>query len=89
MRSVLDTLTEQYKAEKQAAYIQRVFKDAIATMDWDERVRFMRGAMKRLGPFLPPELRDQRPERFVRSYETIVRAYVKSLDKVSQLLRSM
>ena len=89
MRSILDTLTEQYKAEKQAAYIQRIFKDAIAVMEWDQRVKFMRGAMKRLGSFLPPELKNMPPERFVGSYETIVRAYVESLDKVNQLLRTM
>ena len=58
-------------------------------MDWNERVRFMRGAMKRLGPFLPDELKDEPPERFVRSYEIIVRAYVSSIDKVKELLRSM
>jgi len=89
MRSILDAITEQYKAEKQAAYIQRIFKDAIAVMEWDERVKFMRGAMKRLGSFLPPELKNMPPERFVGSYETIVRAYVESSDKVNQLLRTM
>jgi len=89
MRSILDTLTEQYKAEKQGIYIQRVFKDAINSMEWDERVKFIRGAMKRLELFLPEEFKDEPPERFVRSYETIVRAYVSSLDKVKQLLRRM
>lgn len=89
MRSILDGFTEQYKAEKQVAYVQRVFKDAIASMDWDARVRFMSGAMKRLGPFLPSELRNEPPERFVRSYEAIVRAYVESIDGVGRLLRTL
>jgi hypothetical protein len=82
MRSVLDALTEQFKAERQATYVQRVFKEAIAALDWDERVTFMRGAMKRLGPFLPSELKNEPPERFARSCEAIVHAYVQSLDKI-------
>ena len=88
MRSVLDAVTEEYKAEKQAAHIQRIFKDAVNVMDWNEQVRFVHGAMKRLEPFLPPDLRNQPPERFTGNYETIVKAYVKSFDKVNQLLRT-
>ena len=89
MRLVLDQVTEQYKSQKQAEYIQRVFKDAVSAMDWNGRVDFMRGAMKRLANFLPPELRDQPPQRFVRNFEAIVQAYVGSLDKVKQFLRTM
>jgi hypothetical protein len=89
MRSILDVFTEQYKAERQVAYIRLVFKDTIDSMDWDARVRFMSGAMKRLGPFLPCELRNEHPERFIRNYEAIVRAYVESVDSVGRLLRTL
>ena len=89
MRSALDRLTEQYRAERQAGYIQRVLKDAVDALDWQERVRFMQGALKRLGPFLPVELRDQPAERFVKNHEIIAQAYVESIDKVGRLLRSM
>lgn len=89
IRSVLDILTEQYKAEKRSAYVQRVFTDAIAVMEWDERVEFMRGAMKRLRPFLPQELRDEPAEKFVNNYEVIIQAYVNSRDTVNQLLRTI
>jgi hypothetical protein len=89
MPSVLNALTEHYKAERQTAYVKRVFKDAINAMDWDERVSFVRAAMKRLAPFLPSELRNESPERFVKQYEAIVLAYVKSLDHMNRLLRSM
>jgi hypothetical protein len=89
MRFILDVFTEQYKAENQVAYIQRVFKDTIDSMDWDARVRFMSGAVKRLGPFLPCELRNEPSERFVRNYEAMVRAYVESIDSVGRLLRTL
>jgi len=89
IRSVLDILTEQYKAERRSAYVQRVFADAIAAMEWDKRVDFMLGAMKRLRPFLPQELRDEPAEKFVGNYEAIIQAYVNSLDTVNQLLRTI
>jgi hypothetical protein len=89
LRTILDTLTEQYKAEKLAAHIERVFTDAIEALEWDERVEFMRGAMKRMGPLLSPELRSKSPEQFLRNVKPIVRMYVKSLDNVNKLLRTM
>jgi len=89
MRSILDALTERFKAERRAAYIQRVFRDALDASNWDESVRFMRGAMKRLGPFLPAELRNEPAERFAESWEAIVQAYVQSLDRIGQLLRTI
>lgn len=89
MPSVLNMLTEHYKAERKATYIKRVFKDGIDALDWEERVDFMRGAMKRMGPFLPEELRDQPPERFARDCEPIVRIFVESIDNIKQFVRTM
>ena len=89
MRSVLDVITEQLKSEEREEYIQRVFTDAINSFEWNERVSFMRGAMKRLLPFLPEDIRNEPPERFAKNYETIIRIYVKSMDEVNQLLHSI
>jgi hypothetical protein len=89
MRSVLDTVAEQCKRETYTEYVQCVFAQAVSGMKWGDRVQFMRAAMKRLGPVLPPELRDEPPERFVRQYEVIVRAYVESLDRLRELLQTL
>ena len=89
MRSILDTLTEQYKTEKQAEYVQRVLKDSVNSLDRRQRIKFIQAALKHLGPFLPPELKNEPPERFARNYETIIRVYVKSIDKINRLLRTM
>ena len=89
MRRILDALTEQYKNDQQAQFIQRIFKDALDGLDWDERVGFMQSILNRLGPNLPAEIRSQPPERFARHYEVIVQAYVTSWDSVNQLLRTM
>ena len=89
MKFILDAVTEQYKTEEHAKYILRVFKDAMSEMEWDEQVQFMRGAMKRLGPFLPVDLRDEPADRFTGNCEAVVRAYVQSVDRMGQLLRTM
>ena len=89
IRTILDALTEQYKAEKSQAHIELVFTDAIGALGWDERVRCIRGLIKRAGGSLPKEIRDEPPERFARNYKSLLRIYVKSFDNVEQLLRTM
>ena len=92
IRSILDLITERYKAQKQEAYINRVFKDAIADMDWQERIKCIRAVIKEVGRFLPEELKNQPPERFARSdetIETIIRTYVRCSDKFNQSLSRM
>ena len=92
IRHILDMLTDQYKAEKQDAYINRVLKDAIAGLDWQERVKCIRAIMKMIGPSLPEELKDQPPERFARNEETIgtmIQTYVKCRDNFNQALNRM
>jgi hypothetical protein len=92
IRSILDLITEQYKAQKQDAYIKRVFKDAIADMDWEERIKCIRAVIKEVGRFLPEELKNQPPERFARddeTIETIIRTYVRCSDKFNQSLSRM
>lgn len=92
IRSILDQITEHYKAHKQEAYINRVFKDAIADMDWQERVKSIRAVIKEIGRFLPEELKNQPPEKFARSDETIeiiIRTYVRCSDNFNQSLSRM
>lgn len=89
MRFVLDVMTEQLKSEKQGNHVHRVLKDAVDPLDWDDRVAFMAVLLDRIGPQLPPELRNRSPRVYARQYHTIVQAYVKSLDRVKDLLRTL
>ena len=89
LRSILDALTEQHKAEKKEAYIEMVFKDAIEALGWDEQLSCIRGLVKRAGQCLPEEFKNEPPERFAKNYNSILRTYVKSLDNVEQFLRTM
>jgi hypothetical protein len=89
LRSVLDAMTEQYKAERRAEYIEAFLEVATQGMDHTERVRFARGAMARLGPMLPAELRSEPPERFARHIAEIARAYAGSMASIERLLKTM
>ena len=89
MRSVLDAVAGQFRRGRYTDHVQKVFREAVSALDWGERVAFMRAVLKGLQPFLPPDLCDQPPERFVQQSEVIVQAYVASLDRLSQLLRTL
>lgn len=89
MRRVLDVMTEQMKSEQQAKHVQRVLVAALDPLDWDARVRFMGRLLERLKPHLPAELLRQPPARYARRWEVIAQAYVKSLDQVRELLRTL
>lgn len=86
LRFVLDVMTEHFKTSQQAKHVSRVCKAALEPQDWDERVRFMQAFLDRLGPDLPQEIRSQPPEWFAQHHEIIVQTYVRSLDRVKQLL---
>jgi len=89
LRSVLDTMTERYKAEKRAGHIRTFLQRALKGIDPTDQVRFARGAMERLGPMLPAELRRESPERFAKQIDQIARAYAKSVGSIERLLQAM
>ena len=89
MRYVLDMMADSHKCDGQTDYIRSVLKTALDSRDWDARVAFMTALMARLAPHLHPDLRSQPPERFAKRWELIVQAYVKSLDQVQSLLRTL
>lgn len=92
IRSILDILTEYRKAEKQDAYIDRVLKDVIPDMTLDERVKCIQAIMKKIGSFLPEDIKNQPPKKFARdndTLKTIILTYVRCRDKFNQSLSSM
>ncbi|MCO6438540.1 MAG: hypothetical protein J5J06_15725 [Phycisphaerae bacterium] len=89
MRFVLDLMTEQHKASQQSLHVRRLLKEALDPLDWDARVAFMRALLERIGSALPEDIRSAPPHRFVRKLEPIVLAYVRSVDRVGELLRTL
>jgi len=89
IRSVLDAMTEQYKKQLQIEEVNVVLEKALADMDWPDRVSFTRGAMKRLGPFLSAEMRNEPPERFAKDAGEIAKTYIRSISSIQRFLSTM
>ena len=85
IRGVFNKMVDQYKFEQKTKYANRILKETVDIMSWDERVDFMRTALTKVGNLLPTELRNQPPERFAREFEVITKAIIKSLDKVNDV----
>lgn len=87
MRLVFDTMTEHLKREKTLRHAEMVYKVSVDALDEDAKVRLMAAFMKRIGPRLPPDLREKSPEQLGFHWEQVIHAYSDSLDKVSELFR--
>ena len=87
MKFILDAMTEQFKAERQAKHVNRIIKEAISPLDTNAQISLISVLLKRLAPHLPEEIATSPPERFIQHYEIIVRAYVQSLDRVHEVFR--
>ena len=86
---IFNVMTNQFKTEARSKHVRWVFKSAMDPRDWDARVALMAAFLRRVGPQLPPDIRSQPPARFAKRYEVIVDAYVKSLDQLKALIRSL
>lgn len=87
MKFILDVLTEQFKAECQAKHVNRIIKEAITPLDTNAQISLISVLLKRLKSHLPEEIANSPPERFIEHYEIIVKAYVRSLDKINEVFR--
>ena len=54
-----------------------------------EKLSFTAGALKRLGPFLPPELRNKTPEHLLEHTEKLARVYVNAVDSIRHTISSL
>jgi len=86
LRHVLDMMTARFKREEKEKHVNLVLKMALDPLGFDEKTDLIGALLKRLEPHLPPEIVSQPPERYAGHYETIVRAYVQSMDKMKSLL---
>ncbi len=85
LRGVIDSMAEQYKYDRKTKYANRIFRESINIMNWQEKVDFMRAALARIGHLLPDELKNHPPERFAEDFETITSAIIESLDKINNI----
>ena len=87
MKFILDAMTEQFKAECRSKHVNRVIKEAITPLDTNAQLSLISVLLKRLAPHLPPDIAESPPDRFIQHYEILVKAYVQSLDKISEIFR--
>lgn len=89
MRFVLDVLTNQFKSERQHEYIRRVVAESFDPLDWPATVRFMSCLLDHIRPVLSPEALPDSPAQLVPRCSEILLAYVRSRDRMTQLVRSL
>lgn len=88
-RFILDAMTDQLKREHSEKYVAHILRQAIDPMDWDAKVAFMGAFLRRVASSLPGDISIETPERYAAQYDTIVRAYVSSMDQVRSVLKGM
>jgi hypothetical protein len=89
LRFIFDLMTEQFKHEQLEKYVNLVLKSELDPLDWDGKVDLIRAFLNCLKNHLPAEITSQPPERYAGHYDILVRAYVKSMDQVRSLIRSL
>ena len=86
-RHIFDVMVEQLKYDEKEAYVNYVLKTEIDPLDWDTRVDLMKCFLSKLGDNLPEEITSEPPERYVSSWEIIVKSYVQSIEQMKLVLR--
>ena len=56
---------------------------------YEEKLAFIQTFLTRLRPFLPREITDKPAEFYAQDWETLARAYARSLDAVKIVLRRL
>jgi len=89
LRFILDKMTEQFKIEQQEKHVNHVLKSVMNPLDWENKVSLMETLLKLLQCHFPSDIVSQPPDRFAGQYEGIVKAYVRSVDQMKSLFRSL
>ena len=87
MKFILDAMTEQFRAQRQAAHVNQIIKQAISPLDVNAQLLFIGVLLRRLSAHLPVEIASSPPDRFLDHYDDIVKEYVKSLDRINEVFR--
>lgn len=76
LRWICDAMTEQLKREQREAHVFHLVHEAIDPADWTQRVGFLRAFVGRFPNAVPSELRHEPVERFAKSFDHILRAFI-------------
>jgi len=89
LRAQLDIIAESLKLEATENYIREQFDRHVCPSSFADQVEIIRQFIQVYGAFLPPEVRNARPEQFARDYERLIRSYADALRNSSSLFRRL
>lgn len=89
LKFVFDKLTDYLKAEEREKYVRMVFQSMIDPLDFETKVAVVQKLLGRLGPSLPEGMKPESAKQYAVDYELIIRAYVESTAKMTQVLRTL
>jgi len=89
LRSILDVICEDLKAESVEHYILDVFQRHVAPNKWEAKVEFVRKFISRHGASLGASIHADQPERYAQNYLDLVRAYVHHLQEAARAFRRL
>ena len=87
LRSVIDRLAEQLKAESVKWYIRDAFDRYVDPTSWEKKVDVIRQFIARYGHLFSSSIEASNPERYAKDYEELITAYVESLKRTSSVFR--
>jgi hypothetical protein len=80
-------MTEYLKQEEMGKCVNMIFKTALDSLEGDIQLKLMVVFRERIAPDLPPYLRDMPADQLAGHWEEILRSYVESIDKVTDLMK--
>jgi hypothetical protein len=86
---ILNQLTLQFKKEREQDYVMLVLAEAFDAQDWPAAVRFMEALIKHIRPYLSADIALDSPAQLVPRCDEILLSYVRSRDRMTQLVRSL
>ena len=89
MRIILDKIAGALKDDAIENYTREVFDTHVAPSSWSDQVELLRQFIQRNSSILPACVRNEKPERFAREYEELIRAYVQALHTASSAFRRL
>jgi len=89
MRYVLNVVADQLKFERIEKHVLATITGAVDPRSSPDKVAIGKALLEKFKPFLPPEAAEKPVEAVANVWETIARAYVRSLDEVRKTFKHL
>jgi len=89
LRAILDIIAERPKAKSVERYIRGVFDRYVAPNSWETKVEIIRQFIDQCGVKLSSSIQADQPERYAQNYKDLIRAYARTLEGTSSVIRRL